>query len=265
MKTGGAFPLCSLWLISYVYPEAAMPILLVIDDEQSVRYSFRRIFNDGKTEVLTAATAAEGLELLRQRDPDVVVLDLQLPDRNGLDVFRDIHGLDPKRPVIFITAHGTTETAIEAMKAGAFDYLVKPVDLEQLSQVIERAFEAARLMHEAAVLPVEEAGDRIVGRSSGHAGDVQDDRAYRSRRTSTCSSWAKAAPARNWSPAPSTTTAAAPTSLSWRSTAPPFPKLSWKASCSATSRAPSPALNAGASASSSSATAARSSSTKSAT
>ncbi len=142
-----------------------MPTLLVIDDEQSVRYSFRRVFEGDETQVLTAGSAAEGLKLLRENAPDVVLLDLQLPDRSGLDVFRDIQELDPKRPVVFITAHGTTETAIEAMKGGAFDYLVKPVDLEKLSQIIERAVEAARLMRVPAVLPAEDSGDRIVGRS----------------------------------------------------------------------------------------------------
>jgi two-component system nitrogen regulation response regulator GlnG len=142
-----------------------MPTLLVIDDEQSVRYSFRRVFEGNGVTVLTARTAAEGLQQVREQAPDVVVLDLQLPDRSGLEVFQEIHVLDPKRPVIFITAHGTTETAIEAMKHGAFDYLVKPVDLERLSQVLERAYEAARLMHVPAVLPAEDSGDRIVGRS----------------------------------------------------------------------------------------------------
>jgi two-component system nitrogen regulation response regulator GlnG len=142
-----------------------MPSLLVIDDEQSVRYSFRRVFEGDGVEVLTARTAAEGLQQVADRSPDVVVLDLQLPDRSGLDVFRDLHEADPKRPVIFITAHGTTETAIEAMKGGAFDYLVKPVDLDKLSHILERAFEASRLMRVPAVLPVEESGDRIVGRS----------------------------------------------------------------------------------------------------
>jgi two-component system nitrogen regulation response regulator GlnG len=142
-----------------------MPTLLIIDDEPSVRYSFRRVFEEDGVEVLTASTAAEGLRQLRDHRPDVVILDLQLPDRSGLDVFHDIQLLDPKRPVIFITAHGTTETAIEAMKGGAFDYLVKPVDLDRLSQVLERALEASRLMHLPAVLPIEDSGDRIVGRS----------------------------------------------------------------------------------------------------
>jgi nitrogen regulation protein NR(I) len=142
-----------------------MPRLLVIDDEESVRYSFASLFTNSQTEVLTAATAAEGLELFRRCTPDVVVLDLQLPDGFGLEVFQQIHEQRPKQPVIFITAHGTTQTAIEAMKNGAFDYLVKPLDLERLSQVIERAFEAARLMTVPAILPEEEPRDQIIGRS----------------------------------------------------------------------------------------------------
>jgi two-component system nitrogen regulation response regulator GlnG len=143
-----------------------VPKLLVIDDEESVRYSFRSVFGSEGVEVLTTSTGAEGLKAFRSHEPDVVVVDLQLPDRSGLDVFREIHEEAPKRPVVFITAHGTTQTAIEAMKGGAFDYLVKPLDLERLSQVLERAFEAARLMAVPAVLPQEEeARDQIVGRS----------------------------------------------------------------------------------------------------
>jgi two-component system nitrogen regulation response regulator GlnG len=142
-----------------------MPTLLVIDDEESVCYSFRRVFESETVRVLTAPSAAAGIQQVREQQPDVVVLDLQLPDRSGLEVFQEIHAEDPRRPVIFITAHGTTETAIETMKAGAFDYLVKPVDLDRLSQLIERAFETARLMRVPAVLPAEGDADRIVGRS----------------------------------------------------------------------------------------------------
>ena len=143
-----------------------MNTLLVIDDEESVRYSFRSIFSVDGAEVLTAATGQEGLKIAREKNPDVVVVDLQLPDQSGLEVFSEIHDLAPKKPVIFITAHGTTQTAIEAMKRGAFDYLIKPLDLERLTQVIERAFQAARLMSVPAVLPVEDFTDQIVGRSA---------------------------------------------------------------------------------------------------
>ena len=143
-----------------------MKTLLVIDDEESVRYSFRSIFSMEGTAVVTAASGIEGLTLVREKNPDVIVVDLQLPDRSGLEVFAEIQTIAPKLPVIFITAHGTTQAAIEAMKRGAFDYLIKPLDLERLSQVIERAFEAARLMKIPAVLPADEPSDQIVGRSA---------------------------------------------------------------------------------------------------
>jgi nitrogen regulation protein NR(I) len=139
--------------------------ILVIDDDDSVRYSFQRVFGGNGTRVLVAQSAAEGLLAAHKHDPDVIVLDIQLPDRSGLSVYRDLIAASPKRPVIFITAHGTTQTAIETMKGGAFDYLVKPVDLERLSQVIQRAMEAARLMRVPALLPESEPSDQIVGHS----------------------------------------------------------------------------------------------------
>src|SRR5579883_2075685 len=108
---------CPLW----VPIQSTMQTLLVIDDEESVRYSFRRAFEGGDVVVLTAGTGGAGLEQAREHNPDVVVLDLQLPDGSGLDFLPQLQALDPKRPIIFITAHGTTQTAIEAMKCGAFD------------------------------------------------------------------------------------------------------------------------------------------------
>jgi two-component system nitrogen regulation response regulator GlnG len=142
-----------------------MPTLLVIDDEPSVQYAFRRVFGDERVTVLEARTAAEGRARAAADRPDVIVLDIQLPDGSGLDLFRELHEADPKRPVIFITAHGTTETAIEAMKGGAFDYLVKPLDLDRLSALLGRAFDAARLMQTPTVLPQDPGEDRIVGHS----------------------------------------------------------------------------------------------------
>jgi DNA-binding NtrC family response regulator len=142
-----------------------MPKLLVVDDESSVCYSFRRLFASDTIEVLTAQTIAEGRAQLLAHQPDVVVLDLQLPDGSGLDLFEQIRAATPKKPVIFITAHGTTRTAIEAMKNGAFDYLIKPLDFEHLSALIQRAFEAVRLMQIPAVLPDLAPVEPIVGRS----------------------------------------------------------------------------------------------------
>lgn len=142
-----------------------MRTLLVIDDEENVCYSFQRVFEGDQTRVLSAYTGAEGLALVRETDPDVILLDVQLPDGSGLDFFPEIQKLNQKRPVIVITAHGSTQTAIEAMKKGAFDYLVKPLDLERLSIVVERAFDAARLMAVPALLPDNQEADQIIGRS----------------------------------------------------------------------------------------------------
>jgi nitrogen regulation protein NR(I) len=143
-----------------------VPKLLIVDDEEALCYSFRRVLSaEGTYEVRTAGTAAEGWHVFQSEGADVVVLDLQLPDRSGLELFRDLRAHDPHCPVIFMTAHGTADTAIEAMKHGAFDYQVKPVDLEQFTQLLRRAFEAARLMRVPALLPSEEEGDRIIAAS----------------------------------------------------------------------------------------------------
>lgn len=142
-----------------------MPTLLVVDDEPIVGYSFKRILKPSGIEVLTASTGKEGLRVFHESRPDVVVLDYQLPDRTGLDLFRELHAAAPRTPVIMITAHGTTDTAIEAMRLGAFDYLTKPVDYERIHDLLERAFETARLMEPASLLPDAREEGRIIGRS----------------------------------------------------------------------------------------------------
>jgi two-component system nitrogen regulation response regulator GlnG len=130
-----------------------MPTLLVVDDEPSIRYFFRQAFGEPDVRLVTAATAAEGLDAVTRDRPDVVILDIDLPDASGLDTFRRIHKLDPKIPVIFITGHGTTATAIEAMRLGAYEYLLKPLELDQLADLVERAFAISRLMRVPAVIP----------------------------------------------------------------------------------------------------------------
>jgi len=144
-----------------------MPSLLVIDDEPAILHAFRRSFRQPDVQVLTATSAAEGLAMLAQHHPEVVLLDLALPDQSGLDVLRRIQQRDARIPVIFITGHGTTETAIEAMKLGAFDYLLKPLELAQLRELVTRAFEISRLMRVPAVTedePTQEPADVLVGR-----------------------------------------------------------------------------------------------------
>ncbi len=145
-----------------------MPKLLIVDDDPKVRKLFGQVFSEPEINLLMADTAAEGLEHVAREHPDAVLLDVDLPDQTGLEAFRQIHQVDPRIPVIFVTGHGTTATAIEAMKIGAYDYLLKPVDLEHLRQLVERAFEASRLMRIPAVMAErvkEEApADVLVGR-----------------------------------------------------------------------------------------------------
>src|SRR5579871_3581116 len=146
-----------------------MPTLLVVDDEPSILTAFRRAFRS-PLEVLTAETAREGLELAEQHRPDVIILDVQLPDMSGLDALGRLRERDARSPVIFITGKSTTDTAIEAMKRGAYEYLLKPLELAQLRQVVERALAISRLMQVPAVVAdaeeVDDRADAIIGRCS---------------------------------------------------------------------------------------------------
>ena len=134
-----------------------MPKLLVIDDEAIIRFSIVQVFASADVEVLGAETAEEGLRLAEEASPDVVLLDIRLGNRSGLDVFHDLRRLNPKSLIIFMTGHGTTDTAIEAMKLGAYDYLVKPLDADQLEHVVKQAIAISRLMN---VPTIVEEGDR---------------------------------------------------------------------------------------------------------
>ena len=146
-----------------------MSKLLLVDDEPNVLYSLELGLAGEGTEILTARTGKEAVAKARDAAPDLVILDVRLPDMSGLDVFDAVRAFDPRLPVVIITAHGTTETAIEAMKRGAFDYLLKPVDLHQLEEVVARAVDLRRMQSVPAVLDADGHpgdGDRIVGRSA---------------------------------------------------------------------------------------------------
>lgn len=143
--------------------------LLVIDDDPSVGVIARDLFAPDAIEVLSAETAAAGLEVLHERRPDVVILDHYLPDGSGIEVFEKIREFDPRLPVIWITARGTSDTAIEATKLGAFDFLTKPIDLDKLREQVHQAIQSRQLMlvpveivDHAATTPSE--ADPIIGR-----------------------------------------------------------------------------------------------------
>ncbi len=147
-----------------------MPKLLVIDDEANIRFSIEAVFDGADIRVLGAATAEEGLQAAADESPEVVLLDIALGAASGLELFHELRRLDPKMMIVFITGYGTAETAIEAMKLGAYDYLVKPLDAAQLEQVVRQALQISRLMHVPAHMEVgdrpEDKPDRLVGSSA---------------------------------------------------------------------------------------------------
>ncbi|QEL17752.1 sigma-54-dependent transcriptional regulator [Limnoglobus roseus] len=147
-----------------------MPTLLLVDDEPNVLYTLELGLAADGVEIVTARTGKGALRAVRSTPPDAVILDVKLPDMSGLDVFDAVRAIDPRLPVVIITAHGTTETAIEATKRGAFEYLLKPVDLHHLQGVVARAFDLRRMRAVPAVLApdgadTDAAADAIVGRS----------------------------------------------------------------------------------------------------
>lgn len=141
--------------------------LLVIDDETGIRFTIQEILTRDDVRVLTAANARDGLRMVKEESPDLVLLDIRLEGQSGLDVFHEIKQINPRSLVVFITGHGTTETAIEAMKLGAFDYLVKPLDFNQLQQVVEQAFKISWLMNVPTTVDTpenaSETSDRLIG------------------------------------------------------------------------------------------------------
>jgi nitrogen regulation protein NR(I) len=142
--------------------------ILIIDDDDQLRKSFEKLLNDEGYHVLDAPSGEMGVVLVRSEAPDLVVLDMRLPGRNGLETFQTIKEIEPKLPVIIMTAYGTTETAIEATKMGAFDYVLKPFEIPDMLGVIIQALEAGRFMRtpvDMDAIPDNASRDAIIGRS----------------------------------------------------------------------------------------------------
>src|SRR5216683_2675406 len=127
-------------------------VLLIDDDPALIPEQVRQAFPAPRYRVEVAGTGAEGLERVGAGPPDVILLDLRLPDQSGLEVYQQIRKIDARIPVIFVTLAKSADVAIEAMKQGAYDYLFKPLDLHQLRRVVGEALEVARRMREPAVL-----------------------------------------------------------------------------------------------------------------
>ena len=145
-----------------------MSTILIIDDDDQLRKSFHKLLSEEGYRAQSAASGEAGLELVKKQLPDLVIVDVRLPGMNGLKTFEAIHALEPKLPVIIMTAYGTTETAIEATKMGAFDYILKPFEIPAMLAVIKQALEAGRFMRstvELDVKPDQAPREAIIGRS----------------------------------------------------------------------------------------------------
>ena len=138
--------------------------ILVVDDEEIIREALEALLAAEGYRVTTAATAQEGLDALGAGQVDAVLLDLMLPDRNGIEVLQDIRRVDDELPVIMVTAYGTIENAVAATKQGAFYYFTKPFKNDEVLAVLRNAVERRRL-----VLENRELRDRL--RSGAHRFD----------------------------------------------------------------------------------------------
>ena len=145
-----------------------MKRILIVDDEPNVHYSFRKILPQD-CEVLSALTGEEALRRVQDGDPDLAIMDVRMPGMGGLNALEKIREIDPRLPVIIMTAYGSMQTAIEAMKSGAYEYVLKPFDIPQMQELVEKALAAGELMRRTVTYrPGQEEGDgedAIVGSS----------------------------------------------------------------------------------------------------
>src|SRR4051794_13655021 len=144
-----------------------MSRILIVDDEVSICWAFREFLTDEGHHVDVASSAEEGLELAAEDPPDALVLDVRLPGLDGLSAIAEFRKRIGPAPIIVITAFGNLDTAVRAMEGGAFDYLVKPFDLDQATNVVRRALEAgvAHARPSAAAAPPGPVAGALIGRS----------------------------------------------------------------------------------------------------
>jgi len=144
---------------------ATGPRLLVVDDEAGIVEMLAIVFRGEGYEVVTAGSCADGLARLETSLPDLVLTDVKMPDGSGFEILKRTRELSPSVPVVMITAYTTTKTAIEALKAGAYDYISKPFDVEEMKLVVGRALERKRLAEENVALKerIEKGAHGVVG------------------------------------------------------------------------------------------------------
>ncbi len=143
--------------------------VLIIDDQRAILESLTMFFAEKGYETITAEYGREGLEKLKSEMPDIVILDIRLPDLSGIDVLKDIRAINEHAHVIMITAFHDMETTIEAMKNGAYDYIHKPINIKELDFSVQKVFEALELKNKLSIYindqKVQYKMDTIIGKS----------------------------------------------------------------------------------------------------
>ncbi|MFH1156242.1 MAG: sigma-54 dependent transcriptional regulator [Pseudomonadota bacterium] len=129
-----------------------MKNILVVDDEEIIRDNLERILTEEHYRVSTVATGRQGLDFISQNDIDLVLLDLNLPDINGLDVLKQARELDPDLLVIIITGYSSVESAVQALKLGAYDYIKKPFKADAIKLILKLAMETSKLKQQVGIL-----------------------------------------------------------------------------------------------------------------
>jgi DNA-binding NtrC family response regulator len=140
--------------------------ILLIEDDPSLASALKKVLEAESYRVVASSRGDQGLELARQETWDLIISDLRLPGLSGMDLIAQLHAVQPRVPIIVMTAHGTTETAIEATKLGAFEYLVKPFEPDELLDMISSGVSRARLMSEPVVLGEEPSAQHAIVGSS---------------------------------------------------------------------------------------------------
>ncbi|MFN3533977.1 MAG: sigma-54-dependent transcriptional regulator [Desulfatiglandales bacterium] len=137
-----------------------METILIIDDDDQLRLSFEKILGQEGYRVIQAPSGEGGIKAVEEFEVDLVLLDIRLPGKSGMEVFEIIHEMDPKLPVIIMTAYGTTDMAIEAIKKGAFEYIFKPFDVPHMLETVKNGLKARRIMQKR--VAIEEGADALV-------------------------------------------------------------------------------------------------------
>jgi two-component system, NtrC family, nitrogen regulation response regulator NtrX len=127
-------------------------LILIVDDEESVRKSLADVMRDEGYEVMAASSGKEGIDMLSETQPSLALLDITMPELDGIETLRRFKEIRPEMPVIMVTGHGTIEIAVKTTKMGAYDFLVKPPELQHLTLVVKHGIEESRLREENATL-----------------------------------------------------------------------------------------------------------------